>query len=603
MPKFTFISSQVLAGGVLPVLLREFDNLGAARAGFDAHREAGTETAPDAPVLTAISGNSGGAISALLGCYGFVTGGAAQAQQGLDDFWHKNAAIGWSEWGLNRFWRALGDSAGLAGWDIKSSPYEFPLACATWFNRTAWPLIASGLGPANPWMRPDYFSLPRLLAPCVDWPLVAALGEFAGIPLEIERWVRSHLEAALFAPDTPCRQRYAADRRAIEERIGARLGALERLRARMDALGIGEGTLLHAAVQRWRAPPPAFHEGQGIDADSLAPPAALAAAVQSVTRHIPHLLLGAVELHEGDFMAFSSERAPDDGGITLGAVLASAAVPWLFQAQAVAGTDQDTLAPRGLMLWDGQLSQNPPIRNFLAGLLDDARKPDEIWVVQLNPYQARTEPGPLPRSARQLVMSGGEIWDLRNALSGNLSLNQEIGFVDAVNRRIEKEQREKRELRRELRDALRRERERRGLDGAGWTGRPPAALAGTVRTAARATAATTAPQTCAGAAATSRCGSTASSWIPTAWRRRPGCSWARPPSSTAIRICNACWATTGAARRGATWPCGASSSRCAARWTARWRMPAPAPLQARVRARTTRLPAPPAGRWAGAGGW
>lgn len=457
-------SHAAFTGGVLPVLLHEFDNLGAARAGFahldaDRQRQPGAEAAQDAPLLAAISGNSGGAISALLGWYGFVTGGAAEAQQRLDSFWQDNAATGWSEWGLNRFWRALGDGADMAGWDIKSSPYEFPLSCATWFNRIAWPLIASSLGPANPWMRPEFFSLPRLLEPCVDWPLVAALGEFASIPLEIERWVRSHLEAALFAPEAPCRQRYAADRLAIEGRIGARLAALERLHARMDALRIGDDALLRAALRRWRAPPQAFRDGQGFDERSLA---GLAAAVQAVTRHVPQLLLGAVELHEGDFMTFSSERAPDDGGITLEAVLASAAVPWLFQAQPVAGTDQDTLAPRGLMLWDGLLSQNPPVRNFLAGLLDDASKPDEIWVVQINPYQARTAPGPLPRSARQLVMSGGEVWDLRNALSGNLSLNQEIGFVDAVNRRIEKEQRQAQALRAEL--------ARRGPDGAASDG-------------------------------------------------------------------------------------------------------------------------------------
>lgn len=414
-------SHAAFTGGALPVLLGEFDNLAVARAG-----RAGIHGDADVLVLDAISGTSGGAISALLGWYGFITGGAAQSRKRLDTFWDSNSATGIVEAALNQLARTLADVAGTWGFDIKTSPYALPLAGLELFNSAAWPAIANGLGPNNPFMRPDFFALPQLLQPCVDWPLVAALGEFASIPLDVQRWVRSDLEAAMYPPDAPCQERYRADRAHIGGRIEAKLGAFDRIRDHIDALGLADDALLRVAFSRWQAPPLRF-ERAALNG--------LATAVHGVTQCVPRLLIGAVELHQGDFVAFSSERAPDDGGVTIDAVLASAAVPWLFRAHEMAGLDPDSLAPRRLSLWDGLFSQNPPVRDFLSGVLDDAKKPDEIWVVQINPSQAKAQPG--PHAAGRLLLSGGEIWDLRNALAGNLALNQELGFVDAINRRTE----------------------------------------------------------------------------------------------------------------------------------------------------------------------
>jgi predicted acylesterase/phospholipase RssA len=412
-------SHAAYTGGVLPILLEEFDNLPLASAADD--------DGTDRTALVAISGTSGGAISALLGWYGFITGGAPEAGKRLDAFWQGNSALGFIEASVNRWCRSLADLAAMGGWDIKSSPYVFPMAGMELLNATAWPALARMLGPDNPWMRPDFFSLPNLLRPGVDWPLVALLGEFASIPTEVDRWLRSDLEAAMFPPAAPCQERYRTDRGAVESRIADKLGAADRLRARMAQVGIGTGSLLHAALERWHPPAVRF------DADALGE---LADAVRRTLSPLPRLLLGAVELHEGEFVAFSSERAPGDGGISIDAVLASAAVPWLFRAQEMAGLDETTLAPRPLTLWDGLFSQNPPIRNFLSGVADDARKPDAIWVVQINPTQARAESDG-PRALPHIVFNGGEIWDLRNALGGNLALNQELGFVDAINRRME----------------------------------------------------------------------------------------------------------------------------------------------------------------------
>jgi NTE family protein len=62
------------------------------------------------------------------------------------------------------------------------------------------------------------------------------------------------------------------------------------------------------------------------------------------------------------------------------------------------------------------------VREFTA--LDE--RPDEIWVVQINPQRRERE----PRSMREIV-------DRRNELAGNLSLGQELFFVDKINQLID----------------------------------------------------------------------------------------------------------------------------------------------------------------------
>jgi NTE family protein len=118
----------------------------------------------------------------------------------------------------------------------------------------------------------------------------------------------------------------------------------------------------------------------------------------------PRLVVGTVDVEGGVFETFVDEE------VTAEAVLASAAVPTLFPGVRL----------HGHVHWDGLFSQNPPITDLLG--VDAGRKPDEIWVVQVNP-QVREE------TPRTLV----EIADRRNELSGNLSLNQEIRFVERVN--------------------------------------------------------------------------------------------------------------------------------------------------------------------------
>jgi len=118
----------------------------------------------------------------------------------------------------------------------------------------------------------------------------------------------------------------------------------------------------------------------------------------------PKLVIGTVDVEAGDFETFT------DGEVTSEAILASAAIPTLFEAVEIHGHAH----------WDGLFSQNPPINDLLA--VDVDRKPDELWIVQINPQTTDD----VPRSL-------GDINDRRQELSGNISLNQEVRFIERVN--------------------------------------------------------------------------------------------------------------------------------------------------------------------------
>ena len=120
----------------------------------------------------------------------------------------------------------------------------------------------------------------------------------------------------------------------------------------------------------------------------------------------PTLLVSAVDVLSGEFKVFKdAEIGPD-------ALLASTAIPTLFRAVRIDGG----------VYWDGLFSQNPPISDFVRGMTDARAKPDEIWVIQINPNSRGQEPTTMV-----------DILDRRNELAGNLSLNQEIRFIDTIN--------------------------------------------------------------------------------------------------------------------------------------------------------------------------
>jgi len=118
----------------------------------------------------------------------------------------------------------------------------------------------------------------------------------------------------------------------------------------------------------------------------------------------PLLEIGAVEVLSGHFEVFAGQE------LLVECLLASAAIPEMFRAVAVPG--------RGVY-WDGLFSQNPPIHDLLELRID------ELWLIQIN-----------SSTCARVPVETHEILDRRNALAGNLSMEQELGFIDTLNRAI-----------------------------------------------------------------------------------------------------------------------------------------------------------------------
>jgi NTE family protein len=117
----------------------------------------------------------------------------------------------------------------------------------------------------------------------------------------------------------------------------------------------------------------------------------------------PALRIGATDVESGERVIF------DEATLSYDALIASAAVPPLFRAVRAAGR----------LCWDGLFSTNPPVREFT----DLSQRPDQIWVVQINPQRRSGD----PHAIRDIV-------DRRNELAGNLSLAQELYFIDRINK-------------------------------------------------------------------------------------------------------------------------------------------------------------------------
>ncbi len=123
-------------------------------------------------------------------------------------------------------------------------------------------------------------------------------------------------------------------------------------------------------------------------------------------------MLGAANILTGKFKAFDS-WVP--GEISVDAVLASAAVPNVFEAVHIGDG----------VYWDGLFSQNPPVAQLMK--TEAKKRPDEVWVILINPMMSDEEP-----------KTAGAIADRRNELAGNISLYQELHFIKRVNEWIEK---------------------------------------------------------------------------------------------------------------------------------------------------------------------
>jgi len=402
-------SHAAYAAGALPALLPQFANARIAQ-----QPQAEIDKA-DLLQLAGISGTSGGAISALLAWYGFLLGGPDAARERLEAFWNANCAILPGERLLND---ALQLSGAMSQVDLKLSPYLSPLRDIGAAATVTWPMLAALYPALGEWMRGSYFQLRESVAPHADFELIAALGDFCSIALQVKRWQSCALEARLGRPDAATVDRLHRRQQEIADGIRAALALAPWIVDWAERHRLPQDCLLRTVFEAWRAPE--FK----VEHEALS---TLARQVRCATRTIPQLLIGAVDVDSGAFVAFSSERAACDTGITLDAVVASASLPWVFKAQIVEGVDAATHEKRRMACWDGLLSQNPPIRNFISTKAGHAPKPDGIWILQINQDRYEFE-------AR---VSAEGLWHRRDTLADNLSLNQEVAFIEAVNRRLD----------------------------------------------------------------------------------------------------------------------------------------------------------------------
>jgi NTE family protein len=118
----------------------------------------------------------------------------------------------------------------------------------------------------------------------------------------------------------------------------------------------------------------------------------------------PALIVSAANVLSGEQATF---RAAD---ISADEIVASAAVPRLFEAVEIDGE----------YYWDGFLSQNPPLRQFVVG--GSVPSVDELWIVRLT-----------PETADDVPRSEDDIHDRTQQLVENLSLAHEMKFVELVN--------------------------------------------------------------------------------------------------------------------------------------------------------------------------
>ncbi len=165
------------------------------------------------------------------------------------------------------------------------------------------------------------------------------------------------------------------------------------------------------------------------------------------------ILVGAIEVLSGNFEVFDSNKTLQQMGllsagdepdqysatrwrmrraISLEGVKASGTLPEVLPAQVIKDMVFPTCQPgksvtRNGYYWDGLYSQNPPVRELLDTKVKES-KPDEIWVVRINPQE-------LYPSARNIGLD--DIKDRENDLAGNLSLNQELDHIMTVNRWIQ----------------------------------------------------------------------------------------------------------------------------------------------------------------------
>jgi NTE family protein len=117
----------------------------------------------------------------------------------------------------------------------------------------------------------------------------------------------------------------------------------------------------------------------------------------------------AASLLSGQLRKFNSTKE----AIRIEHILASTAVPNLFPAVQVDGD----------ALWDGLFSDNPPLDDLVRKrIVGPGNIPHEVWIIKINPTTRASAP-----------IEPHEIVDRRNQLEGNVSVFQNLKWIEAFN--------------------------------------------------------------------------------------------------------------------------------------------------------------------------
>jgi NTE family protein len=123
----------------------------------------------------------------------------------------------------------------------------------------------------------------------------------------------------------------------------------------------------------------------------------------------PVLVIGAASVLSGRLRKFNSSKE----AIRIEHILASAAVPNLFPAVQLDGD----------ALWDGLFSDNPPLDDLVRRrVVGEGNVPHELWIIKINPTTRASAP-----------VQPNEIADRRNQLEGNVSVFQNLKWIELIN--------------------------------------------------------------------------------------------------------------------------------------------------------------------------
>ena len=123
----------------------------------------------------------------------------------------------------------------------------------------------------------------------------------------------------------------------------------------------------------------------------------------------PVLVIGAASVLSGQLRKFNSSKE----AIRIEHILASAAVPNLFPAVQLDGD----------ALWDGLFSDNPPLDDLVRKrIVGEGNIPQELWIIKINPTTRASAP-----------VQPNEIADRRNQLEGNVSVFQNLKWIELIN--------------------------------------------------------------------------------------------------------------------------------------------------------------------------